>query len=51
MRAIIKSVDRVDEKVLISFRDGTAIIFDAQFLYTHRNDKGNEALPPEPDED
>jgi hypothetical protein len=50
MSTIIADVDCVNDKVLVSFGDGTATLFDAQFLYLHRNDEGNEALPPEPDE-
>ena len=38
------------DKVLVTFGDGTATIFSAQFLYIHRNNEGNELLPPEPDE-
>jgi hypothetical protein len=51
MRRTIKDVDLVDDKVLVSFVDGTATVFNAQFLYLHRSDEENEALPPEPDED
>jgi hypothetical protein len=50
MSTIIRDVDLVEGKVLVTFGDGTATMFNAQFLYVHRNDEGNEALPPQPDE-
>jgi hypothetical protein len=51
MSTIIRDVDLVGDKVLVTFGDGTATMFNAQFLYVHRNNEENEALPPEPDED
>jgi hypothetical protein len=51
MKAIIRNIDLVRDKVLVTFGDGTATMFDAQFLYAHRNDEGNESLAPEPHED
>jgi hypothetical protein len=43
--AIIKNIDLVDDKVLLSFYDGTATLFSSQFLYVHRNDEGTEPIP------
>lgn len=48
LKAVVKDVDCTDDKILVSFHDGTAILFDVQFLYDHRNDEGNQTLPPEP---
>jgi hypothetical protein len=50
MEAIVKSVDSVGGKVLVSFADGSAVLFDGDFLYSHRNDEQNQSLPAEPDE-
>jgi hypothetical protein len=47
MKATIKDVDFVDGKVLVTFGDGTATLFDAEFLYVHRSKSGNTPLPPE----
>ncbi len=47
MRGIIKDVDLSEGMVLITFADGTAALFDAEFLYAHRDGEGNEPLPPE----
>ena len=51
MSAIIRDVDIVGDRVLITFGDGTATMFDADFLYVHRNNEGNEELSPGADED
>ena len=51
MNATIKNVDLVSGKVLVTFGDGTATMFDAEFLYNRRHDKGNEPLSPEQRED
>lgn len=50
MTSIIRDVDLVGGRVLVTFSDGTATIFTAAFLYDHQNNDGNESLPPEPDE-
>jgi len=50
MEVIIKDVDSVHGKVLVSFADGSAGLFDANFLYSHRDDVENQLLPAEPDE-
>ena len=50
MEPTIKAVDSVDGKVLVSFADGIAVLYDANFLYSHRDDEGNQLLPAEPDE-
>jgi hypothetical protein len=47
----VDDVDLIDGKVLVSFHDGTAILFDVQFLYDHRNDEANQVLPLEPKAD
>ena len=46
----IKDVDFVGGKVLVTFTDGTAALFNAEFLYAHRSNDGNTPLPPEPGE-
>jgi hypothetical protein len=51
MSTIIIDIDLVGDKVLVTFGDGTATMFNAQFLYVHRRDEGNETLPAEPDRD
>jgi hypothetical protein len=50
MEPTIKDVDSVGGKVLVSFTDGSAVLFDAAFLFSHRDDAGNQPLPAEPDE-
>jgi hypothetical protein len=50
MSTIIRDVDLVGDRVLVTFGDGTATMFNAEFLYANRNKEGNEALSPEPDE-
>ena len=51
MNAVIRDIDLVNGKVLVTFGDGTATIFNAEFLYTYRNDERNQQLLSEPDED
>ena len=51
MNTIFRDLDLVNAMVPVTFGDGTATMFNAQFLYTHRRDEGNEPLPPEPDGD
>ena len=47
MSTIITDFDLVDDRVLVTFGDGTPTMVNAQFLYVDRNDEGNEALPPQ----
>ena len=51
MNAVIRDIDLVNGKVPVTFGDGTATIFNAEFLYTYRNDERNQQLLSEPDED
>jgi hypothetical protein len=47
MNATIRNVDLADGRVLVEFADGTSTLFDAEFLKAHRDNNGNESLPPE----
>jgi hypothetical protein len=51
MNSKITYVDLVKGGALINFDDGAAVLFTAEFLSAHRNDKDNEILPIEPVED
>ena len=51
MGATIRDVDLVGDRVLVTFGDGTATMFNAEFLYVHRNKEGNEMLSPGADQD
>ena len=51
MGTIIRNIDLVDDKVLVSFFDGTATLFSSQFLYVRRNDEGTQVVLTELDED
>ena len=42
--AVVKSVALVTGRGLVSFTDGAAALFDAEFLYAHRNKNGNIPL-------
>ena len=39
MNAKIVSVDLAEAHVLVNYSDGSAALFDGDFLYAHRNDK------------
>jgi hypothetical protein len=45
VKATVISVDIVRGGMIINFGDGTAALFDAQFLYAHRNEGNNTLLP------
>jgi hypothetical protein len=47
MSADITSVDLVAGGVIVSFTDGSAAFYDADFLHAHRSSKGNSLLPEE----
>jgi hypothetical protein len=47
MNASAIAVDLVRGDVLVNFSDGTAAIFNAEFLYVHRSDSNNKCLPDE----
>jgi hypothetical protein len=43
----IVGADRIGDGVIISFSDGTAVLYHTQFLYDVRNQYGNHLLPDE----
>lgn len=43
----VTAVDLTESGVLITFRNGTSVVFAAEFLYAHRSDDGNKVLPKE----
>jgi hypothetical protein len=47
MKPTISNVDIVDNAVLVTFSDGTAALFDADFLYAHREEQGSDTLTEE----
>lgn len=49
MQARIIAVDRVRDGLIVTFDDGAAVFFDAEFLYGLRNGKESRLLPAEKD--
>jgi hypothetical protein len=49
MKAV--DADLVGDGVLIIFSDGSAVVFDSEFLYAHRRDSENLLLPKDDPED
>ena len=47
MNAKIVSVDLAEAHLLVNYSDGSAALFDGEFLYAHRNDSGNQQMPAE----
>jgi hypothetical protein len=47
MNPTVTGTDFVRTGVLVKFSDGIHAFFNTDFLYSHRNDEGNKALPDE----
>ena len=47
MKATITAVDLAKGGAVITFGDGVAVFFIAEFLWMHRNDQRNQRLPAE----
>jgi hypothetical protein len=41
----VVDVDLVEGGIIVNFADGSAAFFDAEFLYDHQGDNGNNHLP------
>ncbi len=46
----VTTVDLSEEGIIVNFGDGTSTFFAADFLYSHRDDVGNEMLLDATDE-